>query len=466
MPPTDHRNILYAYQNPPDYIAPVMYSTRQVTIGPNIADQTLPSGQIVGMTTPAGAYDLKAMIDRLPADQQPELILVMTDGSAINMPQGLDQFDVPKVLLVADTQHQDRPITTMVNYALSEAFDLIVMAYTRHHAHYFAEAGLSNIYWLPGMCVRDFGHPFFDEKHFPLTFVGRLGDMHPMRSKTVEALQTAGIEIITAEAPPERSREVFGRSILTLNPSLNADVNLRSFEVPLSGGCMLADRLSPQSGRGLIFEDGKHLITYGGFDELAEKARHYLANPATAVEIGKAAYDLAQAEYHPDIQRQVLLDLIDQNRIDQRYKLDDEKRCTAIKSKSTDDLLGRIAQYEFFQEQHRVTPSLSLTFLGGADPRLACDLVDLPRLNVHWAAEERPSLFEAAGVDQQVLSATSQSDYLVASASTDLSAFSGYSGILLSDWSDQAATQASLIDALGQVGFAHQSETCRGLFLK
>src|SRR5882762_6466257 len=42
----------------------------------------------------------------------------------------------------------------LLDYVLSEPFAAVIFDYTRQHAHFFVEAGLRNVYWLPGFNVR------------------------------------------------------------------------------------------------------------------------------------------------------------------------------------------------------------------------------------------------------------------------------------------------------------------------
>lgn len=68
----------------------------------------------------------------------------------------------------------------------------------------------------------------------------------------------------------------------------------RDFEVPMSGGLYLTEHheeLAP------FYEIGREIVTYSGFDELLEKIRWLLADPAAAESIRKAGHARAMSEH-------------------------------------------------------------------------------------------------------------------------------------------------------------------------
>jgi len=82
------------------------------------------------------------------------MVVVKADATQRNVPRNLGAYKCPKVLLVGDTHHPGVPLTSVISYALSEPFDFVILDHTRHHAHWFAKAGLRNVHWIPAL---DFG---------------------------------------------------------------------------------------------------------------------------------------------------------------------------------------------------------------------------------------------------------------------------------------------------------------------
>ena len=197
------RSLLFFLSSQKAYRRP-LFSTEEVFCGPDAEPETT-GGRIRGIKTAAGTYDVREVLSRLPSDQQPEFIVVKADASARNLPRNLACLPVPKVLLVGDTHHMGRPIQTLIRYAQDEPFDYVVFDHTRHHARFFAEAGIRNLHWLPAL---DYGFEPRDLKPSPsrpLTFVGQAGKFHPYRRWVLKQVLDAGLPLaVLRGTPPTR----------------------------------------------------------------------------------------------------------------------------------------------------------------------------------------------------------------------------------------------------------------------
>jgi hypothetical protein len=98
-------NVLFATGSNARYMRPPLLSDAQVNCGPDWPDATGPDGRVLSLTTPVGRYDLAAIARRLPAAQEPDLVVCLVDASWRNVPVNLAAFRCPKVLLIADTHH-------------------------------------------------------------------------------------------------------------------------------------------------------------------------------------------------------------------------------------------------------------------------------------------------------------------------------------------------------------------------
>src|SRR5215212_459832 len=112
-------------------------SSNEVCCGPEL-ETVVRDGRYRSLATPTGSYDLPSVVAALPQAQRPELIVVGTDGTGRQQPRNLDAFSCPRVLMVGDLQRGPAPLRTVLRYACEESFDLIVLARTRQHAHFFA----------------------------------------------------------------------------------------------------------------------------------------------------------------------------------------------------------------------------------------------------------------------------------------------------------------------------------------
>jgi GT2 family glycosyltransferase/spore maturation protein CgeB/tetratricopeptide (TPR) repeat protein/SAM-dependent methyltransferase len=71
---------------------------------------------------------------------------------------------------------------------------------------------------------------------------------------------------------------LYSAARLTFNRSVGDDINMRVFEALACGSMFLTNDL-PAIGQHELFQDGTHLATYGGVDELLDKFAFYLARP-------------------------------------------------------------------------------------------------------------------------------------------------------------------------------------------
>ena len=82
----------------------------------------------------------------------------------------------------------------------------------------------------------------------------------------------------------------YNRALISLNISLNGDLNFRPYEIIAAGGFMLTDRLTPEAGLDAFYTEGQHYIAYDGFSDLCAKLDYYLAHPGEAIAIAAAAH--------------------------------------------------------------------------------------------------------------------------------------------------------------------------------
>jgi hypothetical protein len=228
-PPSDEYaalRVLFVHHTNPAYMRPIQLSARQIVCGPFCQEAT-DGDRVLSLQTAQGSYDLADVMSRVPDDQQPDLIVVGTDASRTNFPRGLDAFDCPKVMIAGDTGHMYQPLRTVLNYALSEPFDLYVTPHMPRHSHFFVEMGLTNTYWIPALSIQTFDVPFREERDLPVTFVGQAGRYHPNRVRMLEHLEADGIDVIKGVVPQEEAFRTYGNSMVTLNLSGNGDLNMR-----------------------------------------------------------------------------------------------------------------------------------------------------------------------------------------------------------------------------------------------
>jgi glycosyltransferase involved in cell wall biosynthesis len=296
-------NVLFATGSHARYMRPPLLGDAQVNCGPDWPDATGPDGRVLSLTTPVGRYDLAAIARRLPAAQEPDLVVCLVDASWRNVPVNLAAFRCPKVLLIADTHHLSSPLVGTSNYIAGEAYDRCVLLYDRHHAAFLHAAGVRNLFWFPGLTL-----PYDDatvrearaagSRANRLAFVGQAGRHHPRRSRLIAALEAAKLPFVARALGQDPGLAFYGSSLLGFNASLNGDLNLRVFEVLASGAALLTDRLAPASGLSELLAEGRDYLSYNSAEELVERAVQALAQPTATRAIGAAGASWFDAQFN------------------------------------------------------------------------------------------------------------------------------------------------------------------------
>jgi len=196
------------------------------------------------------------------------------------------------------------------------------------------------------------------------------------------ALRQAGLPLQAMKAPGPRSRMIHARSRVNLNCSLNGDLNLRIFEVLASGGMLLTDRLGPQAGLDLLFDDGRHLVTYDSVADCIAQGRALLADQAGTARTAAAGHAHYEATLAPERIRDDFFAIVESGRARPEFEVGRDPRSRREVTANRPQLLRRIAQYEIMQELHRQMETVRVAAMPGVDAGLLADILDLPRLQV------------------------------------------------------------------------------------
>jgi len=370
------RALLFFLSHQDSYRRP-LFSPQEVFCGPDTDTRRTEAG-LTALKVPAGSFDVSNVLRELPADKQPELLIVKADATGRNFPRNLGQVSCPKVLLVGDTHHMQQPIRTVLRYAQEEPFDYVIFDHTRHHARLFAEAGVRNVHWLPAV---DYGFMPRDirKRHSrPLTFVGQAGRHHPYRCWVLEHLQAAKLPLEILRGTLAQTADIYADSQITLNISLNGDLNLRVFEALAAGGFLLTDALPDDSGLPQLFKAGEHLETWRTPDELVEKIRYYLDHPLDAQRIREAGHREILARHHPDVKLRQFYDLVFDGKVTPEYDLSLDAKFSQRVTVSQ-GVMAEVDVHEAIQELHRTSSGVTIL---SDDPVAASQWVTLPRVEV------------------------------------------------------------------------------------
>ncbi len=383
--PVAPQTLLFFLAQRDNYRAP-LFSANEVFCGPDASSEST-GGRPTVVQCPLGEFDISDFIRATSGLAKPELLIIKIDASLRCCPRNLFKLKCPKVLIVGDTHHMGNPLERVIRYALSEPFTHIIMDHTRHHAHFLMEAGLKNVHWIPAVDFSFLPREVCARPSNPLTFVGQVGRHHPFRRYALDKVRNAGLPLEILRGSNAKAADIYADSQITLNVSLNGDLNLRVFESLGAGGFLLTDRLAPASGLSRIFEDGKHLVTWGSVDELIEKIRYYLAHPDEAAVIRRAGQAELFANHSPAVKMQEVFDLVHSGKVNPRYDLEGERADLSVRFRREDIdvcVRERFAAYQVVQEAHRT--SLGVT-VWCDNPAALDKLADLPRLRFAPVAE-------------------------------------------------------------------------------
>jgi hypothetical protein len=123
-------------------------------------------------------------------------------------------------------------------------------------------------------------------------FVGKLGqpgtDRHKTLSQVLSAFPTNDWH---RHYTPREMGDVYSRSKIVFNKSINGDLNMRFFEALAAGALLVTDQI--RNGLDQMGTEGVHFVTYNGIDEAIDKIRHYLSHETERAAIAAAGQALA-----------------------------------------------------------------------------------------------------------------------------------------------------------------------------
>ncbi len=330
---------------------------------------------------PSNTFDVRQLIKQLPNGFQPDLVSLSARVMTFQ-PRGLHALNCPTVMKLGDTFHLgDGGLSEMIRYCQQLDCDYHWTYQSAQHLHFFAEAGLENVFWLPASIVLDQSIPFASEKSYDVIFRGSKSELHCYRNHILDELYNSNINIDIQTKDYFSSLQDYAKSQIVINTSLNGDLNRRVFEVLMAGGFLLTDRIRSQTGLFDLFEEGVHFECYGNKTELIEKIQFYLAYPQQAARIAAAGHQQFLDRYSPQTVQQKLYHYIFNNEIEAPFRLEHDRR-----SQTQLKLRTRMKLYELIQELHRLRTTLSILCYRIC-PEIVADLADLSRSHITHVVE-------------------------------------------------------------------------------
>lgn len=394
MAMTVEPKLLVVWGQYPRWTPPVRFSARQVTLAakikPELQDQSAHNFNYFEEFEPegwlgAGSFDLADYCDRNGLGRDFDWIIVFADEDMGVFPANLDAFRCPAILLLGDTHHFPRPISTLISYAKREKISMIAEQFGGHHLHWFIKAGISRCAWIPGLLTRDVPgslHPTRDDK---IVFVGHTWEYQYYRFHLLQTIRMAGLPIHTKIGTREEAADCYRRSVISFNCSMNSDVNIRNFEILSSGGFLLTDDLPKVTGFRQLFRPGEGCEVYSDPDDLLSKIVFYRRRPDVAYKIARQGHELFRNGLTAEHALAKFKRAFFEGKIDANL-LPPDPRCYDPVDPGWS---RRLEIYEDVQELHRQQIAVEVLIRSSADWLRTDDFVDLPRVRF-LSASSRP----------------------------------------------------------------------------
>lgn len=172
-----------------------------------------------------------------------------------------------------------------VRLAYARYFDHVFVAQL-DYLQVFRDLPHPSVHWLPLACDPAVHFVQGLDRDIDVGFVGKLGMPGSARFETLSCvLSEFATNDFTRPYTPAEMGEVYSRSRIVFNKSINGDVNMRVLEGLASGALLVTDRID--NGLDQIGIAGVHFVTYDTIDEAVDVIRHYLANDLDREAIAK-----------------------------------------------------------------------------------------------------------------------------------------------------------------------------------
>ena len=143
-----------------------------------------------------------------------------------------------------------------------------------------------------------------------MIFIGRY-NKHPYRLHVLRELARLGVKYQLGARSRFETSKTYSQTRVNLNINLNGDFNQRFFEVAAAGGLLLADRLKPESGLELLFQDRRDFRAFDSPEDLAELIGYYLCHPEEALAMATAGHAQYMKSSRPEPEIQSLMNLLE-----------------------------------------------------------------------------------------------------------------------------------------------------------
>jgi hypothetical protein len=216
----------------------------------------------------------------------PDLFLFIEGGSMKIFPKGLERLSCLTCWYGIDTH---------MNYekhlAISRVFDVSFIA-QKEFVERLKLEGIIQVFWLPLGFEPSINQQNSEAKDFLISYVGSdNANMHQERHNLITAIRNNFDNISFGRATPTQMSDIYSRSLMVFNKSVNNDINMRYFEAMGEGAVLLTDK-AINNGAEDLFQEGTHFVEYRDRNHLITLIEYFRDHPLKAKEIGDNAQKL------------------------------------------------------------------------------------------------------------------------------------------------------------------------------
>ena len=356
-----------------------------VFLGPNLdtsekkksAESHFIKGRI---SVPRGPVDLNPIMEKVYEIFEPDILICWFNQNG-NVLVNTDCFKGIKIMFGGDCHHMNRPIERNIHYFLKEKFDFLFNG-DRRIVRIFENIIPTRSFWLPGYLADPKSIPPLKNPFKKIVHIGQTSKFHINRNQYLRGFKNFSLPIKDISCPQNEIYDVYNRYSVSLNISLNGDMNSRWYHVPSAGGVLISNNLNKTTGyRNLYTSD--EVPTYSSLNEGCDLLKKFLQDDELRYETALKA----QKKYNDTMSRYLILkqffNIINSKEIDPFFLkpyLDDSSKMKLYDASLHWD---NLVLYQIIQECVRISARARVD-IEGWDINTFTYLNDLEQLDINY----------------------------------------------------------------------------------
>lgn len=217
----------------------------------------------------SGGVDVQSLI--IKHSFEPDAIFFIEGGTHRVIPLGMSSLNCIKIWYGIDTHMNYKK-----HLLVSRLFDVTLIA-QKQYVKNLLNDGIENVIWLPlGFPNKLLQQSSAVEKNIDISYVGSTEwEVNRERYNLLQIIEENFKNISIGKASNHEMIQIYSKSKIVFNKSVNNDVNMRFFEAMGSGAILVTDRII-DNGVEDLFEEGINYYTYTDAKSLIELINHLL----------------------------------------------------------------------------------------------------------------------------------------------------------------------------------------------